>query len=786
MLPLVFRKFRREDSPPAGELWVRVRKEHRERAGRAVALLVVGTGLEAFDRGPGPVERIVVNAAGTGPTLDEMLAATLAARCLAGEDVACWEPFAHYAAAVRRGLIPTEHKPDEALENVFQAIRNQDGSDLEDPAVAGKFLDGWRRMIAVLTAAAAAGRNPVVEALFAADPAFVQERAYLRRDEEVYRSDVQRGRSWAGCLPGGLARCSALLLRQPRSLLFKYWARCDRQTPTGEPYRFLAVDWGQGTWICSTDPAHRLSLQPLAERLQQAEQAVNPAAAAANGWYDGRDFQHSLVGNPHGGTRLPADQVEQIILEWTEFAATAAPPPAPPKPGPAAPSPRPRLRKVLLAASVLVLAVAAAGLPWYFRPPGPPTAQQTLVTPDPVREQVFARWSGTRSVKLGSIIQDDIPAGERPEATFEFPSESERDARLQVELSGGPDLPASLHFNVLVSVNEGAERAAPASIREGQVKVDPVLVRLQAGPNKVRVRVEGKKLPAFTGMTCDFWENVSEAVLFVLTVGVSDYKDPRIQKLRYAHRDAAALAEAFGRQQGLFHTVHCRTLLNDKATRVEILKALRELVKQAGSERTERRNPCLVVVTFAGHGIRDEINKDFFFLPWDFDAEPGNPPEDKGLSGKDLRGILNAVPCPVVLVLDACHSGAAIPAVAGVRDVDDALRRLSTTAPGVILLAGCSKDQKAREDPDWGGGHGALSWALLENLKPHPRDGKDTPILFLDDFLGDARDTFKKLLEGKGFKGSQSWIIDPAPGLPLDTIPIAYIGTEKKAGPARE
>ena len=85
-MKLVFRKFPAGEAPPpaAGEVHLRPhRPEHRDR--RDLAALVHEGGPDVLPRGPGEVEAVVVDATGTAPTLDELLAATFAMRLLAGD-----------------------------------------------------------------------------------------------------------------------------------------------------------------------------------------------------------------------------------------------------------------------------------------------------------------------------------------------------------------------------------------------------------------------------------------------------------------------------------------------------------------------------------------------------------------------------------------------------------------------------------------------------------------------------------------------------------------------------
>lgn len=316
MPPILFRKLQANQQPAPEELWIRpLRPGDRDQ--RATALLVLDQGLDALERGAGAVKNIIVDAFGTQPTFDEMLAAWFAQRLLDGQSLPPGlRNIAEYARLLRQGLTPSNLPPEETIEGIYQAVRNLPGSDLTQPEIACGFLSRWKRLTDRLLRAAKAGRNVFRRSLFAADDAFAEETAYLRKDENVYCQDVARGERWTVHLPGGPPASSALLLREPKSLLFAFWSRHDRRTPTGEPYLFLAVDWGKGEWVFSTDPASQLSLKGLAEQLQEAEQS-HGAEAVKNPWYDGRNHRYTLAAAPRGGTKLRERDILGIVAKWT-------------------------------------------------------------------------------------------------------------------------------------------------------------------------------------------------------------------------------------------------------------------------------------------------------------------------------------------------------------------------------------------------------------------------------------------------------------------------------------
>ena len=387
MCEIVFHKLGERERPAAGELWVRPAAEE-DRKARAVALVVFDKGLEALEQGPGPVGRVVVDVEGVHPTFDEMLAALFAQRLLHEPPLPlppAFRAFAEYARQLAQGLPPTRFPPEETIEGVFLAVRNLAGAglaspDLADPVIAAQFLRRWQPFADHLLRAAEGGADPFGRPLFRGGAEFAREKAFVRRDKGRYRRDVRGGERWTVQLPGMKRPGSGLLLRRPRSLLFPYWSRRDRDTPTGESYLFLAVDWGNGSWVFSTDPVQEdLKLKGLADPLQAAETeqaargdrparrwlhlgrgaAVAPAgpgaeADAAPAWYDGRDHGMTLVSSPKlAGTRLPEARLLDIVKKWAR--AKRYVPPKRPSAWPAA---------ALAAACLLAVAVLAVVVFW--------------------------------------------------------------------------------------------------------------------------------------------------------------------------------------------------------------------------------------------------------------------------------------------------------------------------------------------------------------------------------------------------------------------------------------
>jgi hypothetical protein len=198
--------------------------------------------------------------------------------------------------------------------------------------------------------------------------------------------------------------------------------------------------------------------------------------------------------------------------------------------------------------------------------------------------------------------------------------------------------------------------------------------------------------------------------LFLLAVGVSKYKNPQYQ-LDCPRKDAEALAKAFQDQRGrAFANVSGEVLVDQEATRDGIVNALDQLAHKALTQHD------LVVVTVSGHGANND-NDNYYFLPYDY-----NDKASGGVYWDDFKRSLGYLPCPVLVVMDTCHSGTITKS--GFRDaqpqkeLERAVKRgvdeFGQTQKGVVVMAACLSQQRALEKQVWD--HGALTLALLEGI----------------------------------------------------------------------
>jgi len=226
--------------------------------------------------------------------------------------------------------------------------------------------------------------------------------------------------------------------------------------------------------------------------------------------------------------------------------------------------------------------------------------------------------------------------------------------------------------------------------------------------------------------------------LHLLTVAVNAYRDGDL-RLKYALPDADALAEQVqAKGKGLFNKVHLHTLRDGDVTKERLAKTFADI-----GSKMKREDVFLLFV--AGHGITDEKEGAYYFLPADFRYTGEGAVQKQGVSMTDFRNMLaNVQAMKSLILLDTCNSGSFADAIAS-RGMTEktAITKLSR-AVGRATIVASSKSQVALEGYE---GHGAFTWTLLEGMKGKAADqgGKitiNTLATFIEEEL--PKLTFKK------------------------------------------
>jgi hypothetical protein len=193
--------------------------------------------------------------------------------------------------------------------------------------------------------------------------------------------------------------------------------------------------------------------------------------------------------------------------------------------------------------------------------------------------------------------------------------------------------------------------------------------------------------------------------IWALIIGVSSYK--YMPALRFPDDDAYRLfAFLKSPQGGSVPDERVRVLIDEDATRQNILTAMQELFLRAGPND-------LVILYFSGHGLPGA------FLPIDYDGV------NNTLTHQEIKRMLDQSPAGYKLCLaDACHSGGLLAARGGTLPnlLTKYYENLASTRHGTALIMSSKAEETSLESS--GLRQGVFSHFLLRGMKGEAdRDG---------------------------------------------------------------
>ena len=221
------------------------------------------------------------------------------------------------------------------------------------------------------------------------------------------------------------------------------------------------------------------------------------------------------------------------------------------------------------------------------------------------------------------------------------------------------------------------------------------------------------------------------AVGYILTIGVNEYANKNLN-LKYAVADVRDFASVFaGQQRRLQNYAAVKTtyLLNGDATKANILAALERLAGVPSDKLTPEQQKLFgdlapaqpedgVFIYYAGHG--HAVGQRFYLLPHDVVVpdriEDLATPEAHSVSDLELGSVFENIGAGRSLfVIDACRSGQALEAEEKRRGPMNS-KGLAQLAweKGMYILTASQGYQSALESAELGGGHGFLTYALVE------------------------------------------------------------------------
>jgi serine/threonine protein kinase/uncharacterized caspase-like protein len=201
-----------------------------------------------------------------------------------------------------------------------------------------------------------------------------------------------------------------------------------------------------------------------------------------------------------------------------------------------------------------------------------------------------------------------------------------------------------------------------------------------------------------------------------LVIGVGEYLHAeRVEPLRFATRDAEALAEALADPgQCAFPREQVVVLTNRAAHRDEVVHRLSRWLPERA------RDSEVVFIYFAGHGMVQTVGRheEGFLLPYDADADDV---VTRGIAMTDVARWIDGLSARAVVVcLDCCHAGKmlghrAITPTPPARNMELKPAHLQEMAGrGRYLIASCDEGQKSFECAELG--HGLFTFHLLRGI----------------------------------------------------------------------
>jgi hypothetical protein len=141
-------------------------------------------------------------------------------------------------------------------------------------------------------------------------------------------------------------------------------------------------------------------------------------------------------------------------------------------------------------------------------------------------------------------------------------------------------------------------------------------------------------------------DGVNKPDLYIVSIGVSVYKNYPDRGLKYAADDAKAILQQFSRSKA-YRKIIPLLLINDSATRGNILQIRQWLLHSRVDDQ--------VILFFSGHGYLDTAKLDLYLCLNPFKIEERGT---TGLTFDEMEGVLDSIPArKKLLLIDACYSG---------------------------------------------------------------------------------------------------------------------------------
>ncbi len=278
-------------------------------------------------------------------------------------------------------------------------------------------------------------------------------------------------------------------------------------------------------------------------------------------------------------------------------------------------------------------------------------------------------------------------------------------------------------------------------------------VSLLPGINNFKVSAFGTdRTESYEEFSLELDKEVSKQIdassnLHVFAIGINEYENS-IHNINYGKPDAQAFVNAISKKsRTIFKDVNLYEIYDGEAVKSKIDSVFKIIAKNSNPNDA-------FVFYYAGHGFMLDDAKgnpnDYYFILHDVTGI-GNDAlvRQKGISADELKEYCKNIKAQKqLLVLDACHSGAAIEKFKfrGYSE-EKAIKQLARSA-GTAVLASAGSEQVSTEFDDLG--HGVFTYALLKALdgEADNGDGKIT-VREMDAYLNDKVPELTEKYRGK-------------------------------------
>jgi WD40 repeat protein len=344
----------------------------------------------------------------------------------------------------------------------------------------------------------------------------------------------------------------------------------------------------------------------------------------------------------------------------------------------------------------------------------PDVIQRVLQTPHlDVDEAVYeadqtASRSTTKTVPVGSLLT--------PIVTIQDPKDPAARDSTDLELAYTIRLPSPDDSVRIEAAVDGAKVVADDKqlVDRGDTRAGVLhltIPRRDSVVSLIAYNGNGASVPALVHVQ---WRGAAveqKLNLYVLAIGISNYKDEHLQ-LHFAAKDAddfVALAKA--QEGGLYgkvimHPQH-GDLRDGEATKDAILDEL-DWIMHAVTNTND-----VAMVFLSGHGVTTP-DQHYRFLPYDYDPDRV---ERTTISDSDLKEYLTKIGGKKIFFFDTCYSGDVIQgrAISTQPDVDKFANDLKQAQNGVVVFASSTGNELSQENDDWK--NGAFTKAVVEGMR---------------------------------------------------------------------